>query len=42
MLKLLRRNVYNEIDLFVQTEADQLLTSQNCGKTAPTHATTNK
>ena len=45
MLKLFCRNVFNEI--FVQIEADQherttCLLHKNCGKTAPTRATTNK
>ena len=45
MLKLFYRNVFNEI--FVRIEADQhertsCLLHKNCGKTAPTRATTNK
>ena len=45
MLKLFCRNVSNEI--FVRIEADQhertsCLLHKNCGKTAPTRATTNK
>ena len=45
MLKLFCRNVFNEI--FVRIEADQhermtCLLHKNCGKTAPTRATTNK
>ena len=45
MLKLFCRNVLNEI--FVRIEADQhegtsCLLHKNCGKTAPTRATTNK
>ena len=45
ILKLFCRNVFNEI--FARTEADQheqasCLLHKNCGKTAPTRATTNK
>ena len=45
MLKLFCRNVFNEI--FVRIEADQherttCLLHKNCGKMAPTRATTNK
>ena len=45
MLKLFCRNVFNEI--FARVEADQherasCLLHKNCGKTAPTRATTNK
>ena len=45
MLKLFCRNVFNEI--FLRIEADQhertsCLLKKNCGKTAPTRATTNK
>ena len=45
MLKLFCRNVFNEI--FIRIEADQhertsCLLHKNCGKTAPTLATTNK
>ena len=45
MLKLFCRNVFNEI--FARIEADQherasCLLHKNCGKTAPTRATTNK
>ena len=45
MLKLFCRNVFNEV--FARIEADQherasCLLHKNCGKTAPTRATTNK